>query len=248
VRRQQDNPDYNRALFDEIHRLAHERFGPAHEALVPFHLRIRSRLLRAGDFAGLEALAAFEAQLRAHADAYVRENGDGVVEVRVDATLRGETDPLAFRRDGERVLWVPPASLRERLLDDALEATADLDGSTLQLLVRAAEGPEFVASTKAEVRLAQEGVPVLIGDAALDPSRAAAGAALAPGDYGLQANPIVAGFTKTVAARRRSGRRPVQLTVDASGVLTVAKPKAAAPAPTATAVKLKRRVKRLLGR
>jgi glycosyltransferase involved in cell wall biosynthesis len=252
VRRQEENPEYNQALFEAISELAHERFGPQHEALVPFHLRIRSRLLRARDVAGLEALAAFEAQLRAQADAYVRETETGI-ELRVDSHLEGETDPLVFRRegeDGQRIVWVPPASLRDRLEPDALEATADIEASKLQLLVRAIEDrAEFVLTSKTEVRVAQEGVPVQIADATIDPATAAAGTPLPVGDYAIEVNPIVAGFTKTVTARRRSGRRAVKLTVDATGAITDAtKPKRVPTPPPTTAVKLKRRVKRLLGR
>jgi glycosyltransferase involved in cell wall biosynthesis len=249
VERQEENPDYNQALFAEISRLAHERFGLQHEALIPFHLRIRSRLLRAGDFAGLEALAAFEAQLRADADAYLRQ-ADGAIELRVDAHLDGETDPLTFRRDGDRVVWVPPPSLRDRLEPDALEATDDIAASKAQLLVRATGGKtEFVLATKTETRVAQEGTPIQVVDGTLDPATAAAGAALAPGDYSLDVNPIVAGFTKTVAARRRPGRRTVRLTVDAAGAIADAtKPRPAPVAPPSATVKLKRRVKRLLGR
>jgi glycosyltransferase involved in cell wall biosynthesis len=252
VRRQEENPDYNQALFDVISALAQERFGPQHEALVPFHLRIRSRLLRARDFAGLEALAAFEAQLRAHADAYVRP-ADAGVSVRVDVHLDGETDPLLFRREGEegeRIVWVPPASLRDRLEPDALVATADVTGSKVQLLVRStADRTEFILTSKTEVRVAQEGAPVQIADATIDPATASAGAALAPGDYSIEVNPIVAGFTKTVTARRRSGRRAVKLTVDAAGqMIDTTKPRPVPPPPPTTTVRLKRAVKRLLGR
>ncbi|MCW3006069.1 MAG: epsH 2 [Solirubrobacterales bacterium] len=258
VRREEENPEYNRALLHEISRLAHERFGAQHEALIPFHLRIRSRLLRAGDFEGLHALAAFEAQLRAQADTYLRET-DGAMQTRVDVRLEGERDPLVFRRvaqDGadapSRVVWVPPPSLRDRLDEEALEATADLAEAKVQLLVRSVADPtEFVLVSKTEVRLAQEGVPVLIADATVDPATAAAGGPLAAGDYSLEVNPIVAGFTRTVTARRRAGRRAVKLVVDGKARISeatdVVGPSAvAAPAPTS--LKLKRRVKRLLGR
>jgi poly(ribitol-phosphate) beta-N-acetylglucosaminyltransferase len=248
VQREQDDPAYNRALFDAIHALALERFGLAHEALIPFHLRVRSRLLRGGDFDGLMALADFEAQLRAEADAYVRPLDAGL-EARVEATLAGERHPLAFRREGERVLWVAPPTLAGRVDADALDATADLDAAKAQLLLRArGDATEFVAASKTEVRLSQEGVPVLIADATIDPARAAAGAPLEPGDYGLEANPIVAGFTKTAPARRRSGRRPVQLTVDDAGRLVDSTPLPSPPSAASATVKVKRRVKRLLGR
>lgn len=250
VRRQEENPEYNQALFDAVSALALERFGPEHEALIPFHLRVRSRLLRARDFAGLEALAAFEAQLRARAEAYVRETDAGV-DVRVETHLDGETDPLRFRREEDgRILWVAPPALRDRLDDDALDATADIDDTKAQLLIRAAaDRTEFVLTVRNEVRLAQEGVVVQTIDAAIDPRTAAGGGALAPGDYGIVANPIIAGFSKTVTARRRSARRAVRLTVDAGGrLIDVTKPKPVPPAPATPTVKLKRRVKRLLGR
>ena len=53
------NPDRarRRPLYEAMHELAVERFPESVDAILPFNLQARSRLLRAGDYAALEALA-----------------------------------------------------------------------------------------------------------------------------------------------------------------------------------------------
>lgn len=247
-RREEANPQYNRALYEVIHELAHDRFGPEHEALLPFHLRIRSRLLRGGDFDGLRALADFEMQLRARAEVTVGEREDGL-ELRVEATIEGSDQPLAFRRDGERVLWVPPPSLSDRLPGEALDASERIGNSMLQLLLQAKrDRAEFLLPGKSELRFSDEGLATLTTTTVLRPATAAAGAPLEPGDYALLANPIVAGFTRTAAARRRPGKRALKLTVSADGAIADTTAPMPPPKPATPSLRLKRRVKRLLRR
>ena len=73
---------------------------------------MRSHLLRAGDYEGLEALARFEAGL---------ETEVSVVEIEpeedeaVDLTLEARIPGLRFEQDGDTARWVPPADLQGHL-------------------------------------------------------------------------------------------------------------------------------------
>jgi glycosyltransferase involved in cell wall biosynthesis len=250
VNREARDAVYNRALYDEIHRLALERYTPAVDAFLPFHLRVRSRLLRAGDYEGLNALATFESQLEARADVYPRVNRRGV-DLRLDVRLDGAEDPLRFERRGERILWSPPPSLADRLPDDALDVTDDFDGGLVQVLLRwPADHSEFPQTTKAEVRISQDGSVALAADCRVGPRRAAAGEAL-PADGGpwtVIVSPFVAGFTRAATARRRGATAAFKLALTDKGTLREVKPKPPPGPPPTTTVKVKRRVKRLLRR
>ena len=78
------------------------------------------------------ALATFEAGLRTEASLLELEpDEEGGVALVIESRIVGEDGPLAFERDGERLLWVPPAELAGRLDDAARDATAD-DGAQLR--------------------------------------------------------------------------------------------------------------------
>ncbi len=219
----------------DLAQLAAERFGPIHEARLPFAQRVRSRLLRAGDLDGLAALTAFEAQLRARADAYVRV-GDDELELRVEVELDGGEQPLRFRRDGERVAWEPPASLRDRLPAEALVVEEGIDGSRARLRVVGQATNVALPAEEAETRLATEGIAVQIVQATIR-----AGALRGPATWEPRVTADVAGFRATARPRRRLGRRAVVLAVDAAGRVTDATPPPATPS-------LAGRVKRALRR
>ena len=116
------NPDLaiRRRLYETMHEVAVARFPESVDALLPFNLQARSRLLRAGDFDALAALADTETALRARVRATGVTPGP-VAEVRMRAELEG----LRFTRDGDRLLW-----------EGADAAAALAAGSTLQLLLK----------------------------------------------------------------------------------------------------------------
>src|SRR5215210_4520755 len=99
VEKVHSNPDlsHRRALYVAMHELASERFGPGVDAFLPFNLQLRSRLLRAGDFDALAALADVETSLRPLARALAVRSIEGGVELVVEAELDG----LRFAREGE---------------------------------------------------------------------------------------------------------------------------------------------------
>src|SRR3954452_25012388 len=96
--------EYKRELYEEVRRLTLERFDERFDDLLAPSLRVRSHLLREGDFDSLQALAAMEAELRTDAKAGPLR-GD---ELAVEARLVGDRAPLRFRRDGDRLVWLPP--------------------------------------------------------------------------------------------------------------------------------------------
>ncbi len=252
LRRAANDPAYDERLIAEIRRLARDRFGPAHEARLAFNLRVRSRLLRAGDHAGLCELATFETQLRARATAEVGGDDQGVV-LRLEAALEGAAQPLRFERDGATVRWVPPPALLDRLPAEALDVTDDLAAGTSHLLLRRG-ALEYPAEIATRTRLDSEGLALQLAETTVRPDRAAAGAPLPRGTWSLRMNVFVAGFHVGAAVRDRATGRPLRLVVDEGGraAVELAPPPAPGPPPARKrgpapppSIRLKRRVKRL---
>ncbi len=60
-------PEFKRPLYEEVRKLALERWGDEVDEYLAFNARIRSHLLRAGDYEGLDALATYEGGLETEA-------------------------------------------------------------------------------------------------------------------------------------------------------------------------------------
>jgi hypothetical protein len=208
-----------RAFYDEIRALALERYGPWVDDHLPFNLRVRSRLLRAGAYEALEGLAALEASRRPRATLVeTRREGRGLV-LRVDGRLRGRDGPFVFRRSGDRLIWAAPAVVRDALTDADLDATDDLHGSQTQLLLQSTTEPvEYLLPSRSTVRLVPVREPAHAVKATLDitarlsPSTAAAGSPLPAGEWSLLATLTVAGFRGNTRLRRPDGTRGVTVT------------------------------------
>jgi hypothetical protein len=194
-------PAQRRAVYDEVRRLALERYDWDVERFLPFHLQVRSRLLRAGRLDALEALAAAERTIVAKARTTRVERDDGTLVVAFDARLAGAGRPR-FRRAGERWLWEPPEALRGILDDDARDATKALAKrvTVLVLAKHAGDRTEFRLPASTEVRMVATRddpelfAPVVSVRATLDPRTAAAGAPLPPALWNLYALVNVVGF------------------------------------------------------
>jgi hypothetical protein len=212
------DPEYRHELYEEIRRLALERYGPDVDAFLPYHLKVRSHLLRQGSYDSLGVLAAFENELRA--DVTVREmrSEDGVLTIEMQAALVGERDRFTVVRSGARMRWSPPEALREELPPELLDVTEALEQSQVQVLLRSAKsGAEYVMPTRHTtvfVRAAngaEEGQeakrPLLIAAAAIDPGSGAAGARLRPGDWQVHVLVGVAEFTAVTDVVKRADRR-----------------------------------------
>ncbi len=116
------DPQYRRDLYEAVRSLQAERFGPQSDAALPLHLRARAHLLRAGEFASLEALAAFEEDLSPKIELR-KVQGDGT-HLLARARARLGTQALRFAPPGERATWIPPEELREPLA--GADLTVDL--------------------------------------------------------------------------------------------------------------------------
>jgi poly(ribitol-phosphate) beta-N-acetylglucosaminyltransferase len=196
------DPEYRRELYEEIRKLALERYGPGVDRWLAPSLRVRSRLLRDGDYPALEALAAFEAGLSADVRALDRRtDGDDLV-LAFEARLAGG---LRFRREGDRVLWVPP----DGIPDPSLDATGELDAASVQVLIRSLEDKtEYAVESSAEARLEPSGEVVLAGEARIGPSPA--------GRWELLGAVNVAGFGEVGRVRDAARAAPVKLRTDGS--------------------------------
>jgi glycosyltransferase involved in cell wall biosynthesis len=194
---------FNRSLIEVIRRLAQERFDWPVEEKLAFNLRARSALLRAGDHDGLMELAALEGPLRARVKGK-RTRGDGThLSLELTATLGAR---LQFVRDGDRVRWLPPEGLRERLAGVDLDVTDELGDAKVQVYLHSAsDESEYLLPSSTTVTLEGKGSAVrtlLHARAQIAPSTAAAGAPLPAGNWEVRAQVTVAGFTDTRPAKR----------------------------------------------
>jgi poly(ribitol-phosphate) beta-N-acetylglucosaminyltransferase len=211
------NPSLERrmALYRAMHEVAVDRFPESVDELLPLNLRERSRLLRAGDYEQLAALAEFERKLRARARATDVRSSSGAVELRVEGELEG----LRFERAGDRVVW----GAARMDATDALERS-----STIQLLLKLrATQEEYRAPAEVATRLvdAPDGVRALVRlSARVEAATAAAGAPLAPGPWEVHAVVIVAGFRAVARVKRTRGSGHLMLKVGPGGGIAERRP------------------------
>jgi glycosyltransferase involved in cell wall biosynthesis len=201
--------EYGRALTAAIRALALERFGEDVHARLPFHLRVRSTLLRRGRYDGLERLADFERTLNARVKTQVRRDGDAV-ELSIAATLGGPE----LRRSGTGVAWIPPHPLREPLAGADLDVTKALQSSRVRVYLRSlADESEYLLPGDGEVAIDPDGElvrPALTARLRIDAATAAAGHPLPEGDWEVRTVITVAGFAHGRTARRNGA--PLVLT------------------------------------
>jgi len=202
-------PRYRHDLYEEIRRLALERYGPDVDDFLPFNLQIRSQLLREGSYESLGVLAAFENELGARVTLRRADQEGSTLVLEFEATLGEPGSPFVVKRHGARLLWVPPAALASELKPEALDVTEQLQKSKAQVLLRSKRNQaEFVVRTQAELLLLGAGAdraarrPFLVARAEIDARRAAAGSRLAPGDWQVHVLVEACGFTATANAVR----------------------------------------------
>jgi poly(ribitol-phosphate) beta-N-acetylglucosaminyltransferase len=209
-------PRYRHDLYEEIRRLALERYGPDVDSFLPFHLRLRSYLLREGRYEALGALAEFENEVRAEARLREIRWDGGCAELEFEASVTGLRDPVLFERRGARMYWVPPAKLAGEFPEDMLDATEELEKRVVHALLRSNRNKaEYVQPTRAEMVLLRApggGAarrPVMIGVADIDPRTAAAGAPVRAGDWQVNVQVGVADFVEIAEAFTRPDRGPL---------------------------------------
>lgn len=198
-------PQYRRRLYEEVRKLALERYTPEVDARLPFNVRLRSQLLRAGSFAGLETLGLVEGELRADARVVNVERLDGYAFVHFEARLFAAEEPLRFVQRDDRLFWIPPAPLPTELPEDSFEVTDEVFKSSAKVIFRSRfDGSSYLLPTELEVRIAPTDspagapvTPVLVGKARVEPARMAAGSPARPGLWEARVSIAVCGFRAT---------------------------------------------------
>jgi glycosyltransferase involved in cell wall biosynthesis len=219
---QKREPGYRRELCEEVRKLALERYDESVDAWLQPSMRVRSHLLREGDYDSLEALAEMEADLRAEVTiGRHRDEGDDfeVMVMPFEARLVGDAQPLRLVRRGDRLFWDPPDGVR--LPEDFLEVTDDVFNAKVHVTLRSlADKREYVLPSTVKVRLENTDAgtlsPLLLGEVRVEPD-AAAGSRLAPGRWEVLAGTTVVGFTAPTARAHNNAGKPVRLRVDESG-------------------------------
>jgi poly(ribitol-phosphate) beta-N-acetylglucosaminyltransferase len=228
--------DFRRELFDAVRPLALERFGEDVHARLAFNLRLRSKLLRRGDFDALGRLSRFERRLEPVVRIRGIERGGTHLVLRLESWFGAEKAKLRFERKGGHTFWLPPT---EQLLHDVpeedREVTGELRRSHADVFLRNLEdGSEYVlpARTRTVLKVLETGRvrPRLQTAVPIAPTAAAAGGPLPPGRWEVQITLVVAGFRRTVPVLRRG--EPLVLTTYAPGRIVVGD--APPPPPRAT--------------
>jgi glycosyltransferase involved in cell wall biosynthesis len=220
--------EYRRERYDEIHQLVVERFDPRLDTRLPFSWRPRAKLVRAGDYEGVKALAEYETGLSPVARLRALERGDDdTVELSIDARFgsRGGSGLTFERRDGA-LRWTPPPELTASLGDAVGDVADDAIKGDLRVFVRsAADGSEFLLPGEWSTDLAAIGDspervrPVVRGTARLSGRTGAAGAPLPPGEWDVLATLTIAGFRATGRVHRKRGGDPLRFRVGRDRVI-----------------------------
>ena len=206
------DPEMRRALYEEVRRLAAERYDWDVERLLDASLRLRSRLLKTGDLDALVALADWQSGMRARLTLHeLRPQGRGVL-LRLEARLQADDGWLAFERGDRTLTLIGP----ERVEDDMGDNDVELYLHSL------ADASEYALRADARTRLkgARAGAGVTPEQhvvAWVSPGRGAAGGPLPPGDWEVRARVWVAGFSAGARLRRDGEEDPLVLTVDQRG-------------------------------
>jgi len=211
-------------LYEAVRALALERFGDDVHERLPFNLRLRSKLLRAGDVDGLGRLSRYERRLKPVVRIRGIEHGGTHLVLRLESWLGTADARLRFERDGDRTLWVPPTeNLAEAVAVPDREVTGELRRSTTEVFLHNLEdGSEYLLPARTSTRLkVSEGRirPRLKTSVPIAPTAAAAGGPLPPGRWEVHATVTVAGFSQTTPILLR--REPLVVTTYAPGRIVV---------------------------
>jgi glycosyltransferase involved in cell wall biosynthesis len=217
--------DWREELYAAVRRLAMERFPEDFHDRLPYNLRLRSKLMRAGDLDALGRLSRYERRLRPVIRVRGIERGGTHLVLRLESWMGGPMTKLRFERTGDRTFWVPPTeALAEAVAEADREVTGELRRSTLDVFLRNLDDDSeytLPARTLVRVQALSSGRlrPMLQTAVPIAPTAAAAGAPLPPGTWEVRAELTVAGFTRTTTLERRG--EPLVVTTYAPGRIVV---------------------------
>ena len=211
--------EVRRGRYEHARPLALERFDERLDQYVPFSLRLRSRLLRADDYAGIVALAQAESKLRVTPRIREVRWHDGCVDLKVEARFGGGV--LTFERRGDRVHWVPGEGLAG-LREGSLDVTDAVAAPKMEIYLRAmADRTDWPLRFERDARLEPAGDDgglelVLTADVTVSPEHIPG--QLAAGAWSLVTAINVAGFKPpTTRLRHPHGTEPFFVHVDGTG-------------------------------
>ncbi|MFH9014026.1 glycosyltransferase [Streptomyces sp. NPDC017943] len=209
--------DYRQELFDEIHKVVVERFGPGVAAGLQPTQQIVAGLISANRLAEVEEFARWEAGIKPFGSLESLGWENGRLAIGFTAEYRSGGEPLTFRADGEKDVLIPPLS-RTGLSAIALlgaDTSAPLDKSKVDLVVRerataaeffqpveltreklAVEGGESVESEASGESRKGRFRQVLRATSLVDPLSAANGAPLDEGIWDVLIRISSCGWTK----------------------------------------------------
>jgi poly(ribitol-phosphate) beta-N-acetylglucosaminyltransferase len=217
--------EWRRELYDAVRTLSLERYGDDVHGRLAFNLRVRSKLLRAGDFDALQRLARFERRLQPVVRVRRIERAGTHLVVRLEAWLGGPKTNLRFEREGSRAYWSPPTkALQADIARADREVTGELRRASVQVTIRSLDdGSEYVLPARTQVTqpVSEDGRirPRLKVAVPIAPTAAAAGAPLPPGRWEVRATVNVAGFAATATVER--GGEPLVVTTYPPGRIVV---------------------------
>jgi glycosyltransferase involved in cell wall biosynthesis len=235
--------EWRRELYEEVRKLALERYGEDVHEHLPFSLRLRSKLLRAGGYEALERLARYERRLQPIARVRRIERAGTHLVVHLDAWLGGDKTNLRFERTGNRTFWAPPGEpLRDDVAEADREVTGELRRSSVEVTIRNLDdGSEYALPARTRVSLprGREGRirPRLYVSVPIAPTAAAAGGPLPAGRWELRAAVNVAGFMGWTRLER--GGEPLVVTTYPPGRIVVG---LVPPPPPALSARVYRRL------
>ncbi|MFI6564242.1 glycosyltransferase family 2 protein [Streptomyces sp. NPDC050534] len=197
--------DYRRELFDEIHKVVVERFGPGVAAGLQTTQRIVADLIVADRLADLEEFARWESGIKASGVLESLGWEGGKLTIGLTAEYKSGGEPITFRADGDKDLLVPPlprASL-DAIAQLGADTSAPLAKSKVDVVVRervsAAEFFQPVEFTREKAAVkGRQGYfrHILRATARLDPLTAANGVALDAGIWDVFVRITACGWTK----------------------------------------------------
>jgi poly(ribitol-phosphate) beta-N-acetylglucosaminyltransferase len=195
--------DYRRKLFEEIHHVAAERFGPGVAAGLQPTQQVVAALIAADRYEDLVAFAEWEAGLAMAARPGTVEWREGRLRIEFTAEFTAGGAPLTFPGGGVRApLDGPPPNLAEAVAWVGADTVARLGTASLDLLVRerssAAQYFQPVEVTREIVPVADSGSVrlVLRATATVDPVTAMDGTPLRGGLWDTYARIRLGGWSK----------------------------------------------------
>lgn len=197
---------YRQAMFQEMHKLAVERFGPGVGASLLPTQQLVGALIRADRYQDVEHFARWECGIAAHAELTGLAWEDGTLKLAFTAGLKAGDEPVHYVREGGDELIGLPEGLDspEALAQLGVKPLAAADRAKAELVVRerssAAEFYQPVEFTRERVDGPRAGEfrLVLRGTAAVTPGTAAGGAPLGAGVWDVLVRVHQSGWNKNV--------------------------------------------------